>query len=247
MGIEVTCKCGRNFVVADEYAGLEAECEHCGTILEIPDAPQGVGAAPLPQASPRTVFPSAMADTCPSCSSPMSEDAIHCSRCGRILQMPLSPEQQASLFSEMTGKLDDYLSDPANLDADAKARGGTFGAFTKVCAVSFLVSVGLIAAAVVVVAFRLPVAEIVGDVAVVVGFLGAFFSFFPAIISGSGDYARGHMQDCENPAKAFRRYLAALHSGKFKKAFYALGPWARNVGPVDTVAFSNIPLPKGPF
>lgn len=56
MAIQVTCKCGRQFNVKSQWAGKQAKCPVCGSVLTIPQQGAGPGPSSVPGQQP--FFPS---------------------------------------------------------------------------------------------------------------------------------------------------------------------------------------------
>ncbi len=98
MPIKVACKCGQTFAAKDELAGKAVKCPKCGKPLKVPAAtkkPASV-AAPAPvSASLADLLDEAgliakhddyQGRHCPSCNSPLAENALLCVGCGLNLE-----------------------------------------------------------------------------------------------------------------------------------------------------------------
>lgn len=83
MPIKVSCQCGKQLLVKDEYAGKRVKCPNCGAILSIPQPQTQAGQSSegisdlLDDAGMR-----AGVNRCPGCGAEISEDAVLCVMCG---------------------------------------------------------------------------------------------------------------------------------------------------------------------
>ena len=100
MPIKVTCKCGQSFAAKDQLAGKAVKCPKCAQPLRIPQ-PQAKPAAGQQPAAPAAGGLTDLLDEvglsghehddyvgprCPSCDSPMAQNAALCVVCGFNLQ-----------------------------------------------------------------------------------------------------------------------------------------------------------------
>lgn len=75
MPIQVTCACGKRFVLGDEFAGKTGKCKACGSDLRIPAAEP---------AKPKPVPPATR--NCTSCQAVLDPEAVICIHCGLDLR-----------------------------------------------------------------------------------------------------------------------------------------------------------------
>ncbi len=241
MPITVTCSCGKVFKVKDEAAGGSVRCQICGAELTVPAGGETPQPPTLPMAPPDPQgAPAGKTIVCPACAEDVPSEYPKCPYCGEGLEGLMSPEEQDALLRKTIEALDNHVSDPGKLDADARLRGGFFAVKTIVLA---LITAGAIA-------------MIVGgamsssrDAAALVGFGVVLVIIFgiALLVSFAHDCGASGIQSASTPEKAFRRFFMAVKTRRTGKAYAAVAPGSRRVGRVETVKFEKIPPHTGSY
>ena len=104
MGIEVTCKCGKLYIVKDEHGGKKTKCTECGGIISIPKR--------VPPAPEKPIFPLFKRDLA---DLEFAVGKVYHSRWfrqqrGEPLRILFSPEQLVDFYSFYADKLACYWS-----------------------------------------------------------------------------------------------------------------------------------------
>lgn len=98
MPIKIACKCGHSFAAKDELAGKVVKCPQCKNPVKIPAASKKAAAVAAPMAGGGSLADlldeaglTAKQDDyqgrhCPSCNSPLAENALLCVGCGLNLE-----------------------------------------------------------------------------------------------------------------------------------------------------------------
>jgi predicted RNA-binding Zn-ribbon protein involved in translation (DUF1610 family)/uncharacterized membrane protein len=84
MGIRLECKCGEVYEVADQHAGMKAECPACGATLDIPGGNTGRTSGETPRPASETSTTAQEQAICAVCQCAVSreEDSTQCTACG---------------------------------------------------------------------------------------------------------------------------------------------------------------------
>src|SRR6516162_6822273 len=97
MPVPVSCSCGKQFKVADEYAGRRIKCPGCGNALAVTTGP----AAPRAAATPAPAGPAMVRFAC-SCGKQMQARAefagksVRCPACQTAIRVPGGQEEEAA-------------------------------------------------------------------------------------------------------------------------------------------------------
>jgi hypothetical protein len=73
MAMLVTCTCGKQLKIKEEFAGKRGKCVACGRTLLIPAPPEPAGGDTHRPSAPRA---------CPTCHKPLRPEAVLCVNCG---------------------------------------------------------------------------------------------------------------------------------------------------------------------
>ncbi len=103
MPIQVSCQCGKQGRVPDEYAGKKIKCSACGSFMAVPRAGK---AEPAKKPSAPAAKPALIKFPCPECDKPMQAKAefagrkVKCPSCQSAVAIP-NPEEEVEPEEEM--------------------------------------------------------------------------------------------------------------------------------------------------
>lgn len=241
MSIEVACRCGKVFRVFDARAGQSVVCGVCGSPVAVPLAASAAPAAVPPAPVFPPPAPAGAMRACPACAESIPAAADVCPICKELLRDRPDPAHARARVQARIAAIDEYLAGPNGVAQDNALTAKGFFPRTWVAVAMTVVSVA---------AFVIGIATCGtgGDGAVFLIVMGVLFGL-PAgiglLVSALHDRATARIHDSRDALQAFRRYFLAIRSRRTNRAFAALAPAARCVGPVPAVRFAKIPMREG--
>jgi hypothetical protein len=120
MPVAVSCDCGKQFKVADEYAGRKIKCPGCGGVLAVTTAPTARPPARAPVVATPTAPPGMVRFSC-SCGKQMQARAeyagksVRCPACQTPVAVPAGEEEAAAIQAAPARRA---APPPPRMDAD---------------------------------------------------------------------------------------------------------------------------------
>lgn len=233
MPISVQCGCGKVFKVRDEQAGQSVACQVCGALLTVAEAPAAVPeSAPFRPATAASAVPVASDPSkagripCPACAELILPEARVCPFCKEKFRNHLSADERNHVLEGIRASLR-----AANRGSEEALRGGMLSGKSKV-----LLFIELFFAV-------LFVWGIAGgrnaEPQLVLGIIFGILFGICVLVSLYNDHVAAHIQDADTADKAFKKYFAAIKTGRAKKAYAALVPPARKATGIELVKFTN--------
>jgi len=230
MPITAECACGKQFRVRDELGGSRVACPNCGVPVDVPAGEFGSHAPAQTVTVP--------AKTCPFCSEPIPVSAGVCPVCEEFLG-GADPDVKERMLAEAREQLCAHVRDFDAMDRDDGISGGVLRTGTIVWLVLAGITTAFFAAGVLgCVMVRRP--EEWAEMSLGFSIMFGIFLVPTAIVKLVRDMRAHSITRRETPGGVLKRYMAALLTGRGRKAYVAVAPAGRRARDLEPLRFKSV-------